>query len=429
MDKNTSRRRERIVVVGGGFAGLTFVKHIDRTRFEVVLIDRNNYHSFPPLFYQVASSALDPASISFPFRRELSKRKTRGIDYRMGSVRSVDLDKKTLTTDLETIGFDRLVIAVGTTNNFFGNKSLCEYVYTLKSTDEALKMRNAMLERLELASLVDDPDKRRAMLSFAVIGGGPAGVEMAGAMGEMKRFIIKREYPRIHPDEVTVRVIEGTHALLGAMSPTASHEAYKGLKALGVEIMLGRLLKSYDGQTITLDDGSKVDAGMVVWTAGITGIKLDWQGHDKPETAPGGRLAIDTRCRVKGTDCVYALGDIAYLPTEAFPRGLPQLAQVAIQQARYLARTLSKGETDREFHYRDKGTMATIGRNRAVADLKHLKLTGFPAWSAWMFIHLMSLLGMRNKTVALINWTWNYFTLNTSLRLLFNGKESDACKD
>lgn len=411
--------RERIVVIGGGFAGLNFVKHIDKRKFDVTLIDRNNYHSFPPLFYQVASSGLDPASISFPFRREMQKRRARGARYHMGDVKSVDLESRTVTTQFESIHFDKLVIAAGTTNNFFGDSDLLRHVYTLKSTAEALRLRNEILDRLERASVCADPGRRRELLSFVVIGGGPTGVEIAGAIGEMKRYIIRREYPELAPEDVSVTLLEGADRLLRGMSRSASEHALSDLRSLMVDVRLNTLMDSYSDGIVRLRDGSRLYSEAVIWTAGITGTPVEVTGGTI-ERGPGGRILVDSANRVKGHRNIFALGDISYCESDDYPHGFPQLAQVAIQQGRYLAGQLNHGHIDRDFEYVDKGSMATIGRNRAVADLSHLHLHGFTAWLAWMFIHLISLLGMRNKVTVLINWIWAYFSYNTSLRLLIH---------
>lgn len=408
---------ERIVVIGGGFAGLNFIKHIDRKRFEVIVVDRNNYHSFPPLFYQVASAGLEPASISFPFRREMRKKHIKGVKYNYGCVKTIDLARRCVVTQFETVPFDKLVIAAGTTNNFFGNTGLKEHVYTLKSTSEALRCRNAVLERLERASVSSHPQERRRLLTFVVIGGGPTGVEMAGALGEMKRYIIKREYPGIRPEEVRIILLEGSPCLLGAMSAKAQHDALRDLGSLMVDVRLGTLMKNYEDGVITLADGTTIDSETVIWTAGITGTPFEIVGSNLRQ-GPGGRFVTDDCCRVEGAEGVYALGDIGIHITDNHPRGLPQLAQVAIQQGVYLARCLSAGKFERPFRYKDKGTMATIGRNRAVVDMGRIHVGGLVAWLMWMFVHLMSLLGMRNRVIVLINWIWSYFTFNTSLRLL-----------
>ena len=408
---------EKVVIIGGGFAGLNLCKKLDPRKYEICLVDRNNFHCFPPLFYQIASSGLDPASISFPFRREMRKGKVKGARFHLGEVKRIDVARKEVQTQYETLRYDRLIIAAGTTNNFFGNPDLVKYVYTIKSVSEAMRTRDEILDRLERASLTHDAELRRRLLSFVVVGGGPSGVEVAGALGEMKRDIIKREYPSIGVDEVSITLIEGSGKLLGAMSPLSSAKALKYLGELMVDVRLGHVMKEYADDQVTLEDGTRMSAGMVIWTAGITGVTFDIAGAT-PTLARGNRLEVDRQSRVKGLPDVYAVGDIAYMATEAFPHGHPQLAQVAIQQARRLADNLNRDRWDEPFVYNDKGSMATVGRNLAVADLKHGHLYGWPAWLAWMFIHLISILGMRNKANVLLNWTWAYWTYNTSLRLL-----------
>lgn len=417
--------RPSIVVLGGGFAGLHFIKHIDTSRFHVTLVDRNNFHSFPPLFYQVASSGLDPTDISFPFRRELRRTITKdGTRFHMGTVSSIDVCNRTVTTDTATLRFDILIIAMGTTNNFFSSPSLIDEVYTLKSTDEAIRLRNELLHRCERAAATPDRDRQRRLLSFTIIGGGPAGVEIAGAIGEMKRYVLPREFPEINPDDMTIRLFEGTDRLLRTMSPKASATALRDLSQLMVDVHLGHVMKSYRDETLTLDDGTTLHSGMVIWTAGVKGtpFSIDGLPAGLDIRGPGGRIITDDHCRVKGLSGIYAIGDIGYFPSATHPRGLPQLAQPALQQGRYLADLINTGRDRGPFTYRDKGSMATIGRNRAVAELKsRLTLTGFTAWIAWMFIHLISLLGMRNRLSVLLNWTWAYFTHNTALRLLLKG--------
>ena len=411
-------QKEKIVVVGGGFAGLNLVKYLDRSRYDVVLVDKNNYHSFPPLFYQITSAGLDPASISFPFRREMHKMKNHP-EYHIGDVSSVDTVRKEVKTQFETLHYDKLVIAAGTGNNFFGIKDLYKYVYTMKSTSEALRCRNELLDRLERASIEKDPEKRRRLLSFVVIGGGPAGLEVAGAIGEMKRYIMSREYPSINPDELQIILVEGSDRLLRTMSETASRYALDALKNLMVSVRLNKVMKSYEDNVLTFDDGETLYSEVVIWTAGVTGVTFTFEGKH-PEMSRGNRLTVDEYNRVAGVDDVFALGDIACHIDDRYPSGCPQLAQVAIQQARTLARNLNRGEFFRPFSYVDKGSMATIGRNRAVADLKHLKLTGWIAWMVWMFVHLVSILGMRNKLTVLVNWTWAYCSYPTSLRLMLH---------
>lgn len=411
--------KKRVVVIGGGFAGLNLIKKLDKSRFDVLLVDKNNYHSFPPLFYQIASSGLDPGSISFPFRREMRKGSVKGARYNMGEVKTIDVANKTVTTQFETIPYDKLVIAAGTTNNFFGMTDLYKRVFTLKSTPEAIRCRNEILDRLERASLCKNVDERRRLLSFVVIGGGPTGVEIAGAIGEMKRYILHREYPNISTDDLSITLIEGTDRLLRTMSESASREAFEYLGHLMVSVKLKKTMKSYENNIVTFADGEQTYSEMVIWTAGVTGEPMEIVGAEL-ERGPGNRFIVDEYNRVKGMDDVYALGDISLMMCDTYPKGHPQLAQVAIQQARLLAKHLNKNEFKTAFRYVDKGSMATVGRNRAVADLKHIHLYGRPAWLTWMFVHLISILGMRNKLSVLMNWIWAYCTYSTSLRLLIH---------
>lgn len=420
METNSIGQRKRLLIIGGGFAGLNLVKHLDIQKYEVTVVDSNNYHSFPPLFYQLASAGLDAASINFPLRRELRKLRKTGGRYRMGIVQSIDLKRRTIHTQFEELPYDILVIAAGTTNNYFGIPDLYKRVYCLKSTSEAIRCRNDILDRLERASLEKDPETRRRMLTFTVIGGGPTGVEMSGALGELKRYILPREYPSIDPDEMTVTLIEGSDRLLRTMSPNASRQVLKDLDHLMVKVELQKTIKSLDDNNILhFADGSSMYSSMVIWTAGVTGISFDFTGDTQPEYGPGHRLMVDEFNAVHGTEDVYAVGDIALCPTDTYPHGHPQVAQVAIQGARNLARNLNNpGRSPKPFIYKDKGSMATVGRNRAIVDLPHLFLHGRLAWLAWMFIHLISLLGMRNKITVLTTWIWAYFTYSSSTRLL-----------
>lgn len=412
-------KKEHIVVVGGGFAGLNFIKQIDKKQYDVTLIDRNNYHSFPPLFYQIASAGLDAGSISFPFRREMRRGKVKGARYNMGNVEFINVKEKIVTTQFESVKYDRLVIAAGTTNNFFGLTDLYKQVYTLKSASEALRCRNEILDRLERASLCKDSKERKKLLSFVVIGGGPTGVEIAGAIGEMKRYILSREYPDIPKEDLNIILVEGTDRLLRTMSETASREVLDYLGHLMVDVKLNKTMASYDENIVKFSDGEELYSEMVIWTAGVTGEPIEFFGTDV-KRGPGNRFIVDEYNRVVGMDDVYALGDIALMMSDIYPKGHPQLAQVAIQQAKLLAKHLNCGEFKQPFKYVDKGSMATVGRNRAVADLKHIHLYGRPAWLTWMFIHLISILGMRNKITVLITWIWAYFTYSSSLRLLLH---------
>lgn len=404
---------QHIVIIGGGFAGLNLAKELDKNKFRVTILDKNNFHSFPPLFYQIASSGLEPSSISFPFRREM--RRLKNTNYHFGEVLEIDSKNSTVRTQFETIKYDQLVIASGTTNNFFNQPELKEKVHTLKSTAEAIRLRNEILDRLERACITTDRERRRQLLSFVVVGGGPSGVEVAGALGEMKRYILNKEYPEIDIDDVRVILIEGTDRFLRTMSERASHDAKVYLGHLMIETRLNCMMKSYENNVLHLSTGEEIYCETLIWTAGITGNKIN--GICDDSITRGNRYIVGSNCKIKGYDNIYALGDIAYLEDETHPNGYPQVAQVAIQQAKHLAKQLNTG-ADTAFKYVDKGSMATIGRNRAVCDLKFAYLYGRPAWATWMFIHLISILGMRNKVNVLINWVWAYLFYTTSLRLL-----------
>lgn len=404
---------QHIVIIGGGFAGLNLAKELDKNKFRVTILDKNNFHSFPPLFYQIASSGLEPSSISFPFRREM--RRLKNTNYHFGEVLEIDSKNSTVRTQFETIKYDQLVIASGTTNNFFNQLELKEKVHTLKSTAEAIRLRNEILDRLERACITTDRERRRQLLSFVVVGGGPSGVEVAGALGEMKRYILNKEYPEIDIDDVRVILIEGTDRFLRTMSERASHDAKVYLGHLMIETRLNCMMKSYENNVLHLSTGEEIYCETLIWTAGITGNKIN--GISDDSITRGNRYIVGSNCKIKGYDNIYALGDIAYLEDESHPNGYPQVAQVAIQQAKHLAKQLNTG-ADTAFKYVDKGSMATIGRNRAVCDLKFAYLYGRPAWATWMFIHLISILGMRNKVNVLINWVWAYLFYTTSLRLL-----------
>lgn len=413
-------KKEHIVIIGSGFAGLKLLNCLDKRKFRITIIDCNNYHSFPPLFYQIASAGIEPAGICFPVRAEIRRFTNEGVRFKMMRVKTINSSSKYISDGKDKIWYDKLVIAAGTTNNFFGISGLENSVYTLKSTPEAIRLRNDILALLEQASLESDSEKRKEMLRFVVVGGGPTGVETAGALGEMKRYILKRQYPDIHPDEVSVKLVEGNHRLLGTMTEKSSEQAEKYLKELGVEVFTGVRMKSYSDNNIVTDKGN-IPATMLIWTAGITSTSFSYEGAT-PEFSRGHRIAVNSFNAVVGMNDVYAIGDIAIsISDPAYPDGHPQLAQVAIQQAANLAANLNfqPGKLMKAFRYKDRGSMATVGRNRAVADLPKLHLGGFSAWVLWMFIHLISILGTRNKISVLINWSWGYFTYGSSLRMLF----------
>lgn len=406
---------ERILIIGGGFAGLNLAKRLDKNKYRVMIVDRNNFHCFPPLFYQIASSALVSSNICFPFRKELKKRKN--VSYHMGHVKDIDLKAKKVTTSYETIEYDRLVLAAGSTNNYFGMKNLGEEVFGIKTVAEAAHTRDEILDRLERGAISKDPERRKQLLSFLVVGGGPSGVEIAGALGELKKYVLPKEYPEISPEEMTITLVEGTGHLLGAMSPGSQKKAKEGLEKLMVNVRLNTLMKGYEDKYVTFADGHKEYFETIIWTAGVSGEPMP--GLPPECVGRGGRIIVDEFNRVVGHESdVMAIGDIALMQTEGYPNGHPQMAQPAIQQGVNLARNLNNGEFTKKFKYVDRGSMATIGKNKAVADLKGFSLSGFFAWWIWLAIHLMSLLGMRNKITVLFNWMWSYIFYSTSLRLL-----------
>ncbi|MDE6336934.1 MAG: NAD(P)/FAD-dependent oxidoreductase [Muribaculaceae bacterium] len=405
---------ERIVIIGGGFAGLNLVKKLNKDKFRIMVIDRNNFHCFPPLFYQIASSSLASANICFPFRREFIRHKN--VTYHMGHVKDIDLKGKKVTTSYETLEYDRLIIAAGSTSNYFGMKGLDEMTFGIKTVAQAAHTRDEIIDRLERGAMEPDPKRRKELLSFLVVGGGPSGVEMAGALGEMKKFILPKEYPELSPDDVRITLVEGTGKLLGAMREKSSAKALEYLKDLLVDVRLNTTMKDYSDKYVTFGDGTKEYWETVIWTAGVKGEPMP--GIPAECMGRGGRIMVDAYNRVKGLEDVMAVGDIALMECADYPHGHPQMAQPAIQEAANLAKNLNEGNFTHEFKYHDKGSMATIGKNRAVADLPGSSYSGIVAWLMWMLIHLLSILGMRNKITVMLNWIWNYFNYSTSLRLL-----------
>lgn len=407
---------EKLLIIGGGFAGLNLIKHLDKEKFEVMLVDRNNFHGFPPLFYQIASSGLSESNISFPLRRELKKYPR--ATYHMGHVKNIDLAAKQVTTSYETLSYDRLILAAGTTNNFFNIENLDQNVFCMKTVAEAAHLRDEILDRLERGALAADENRRKELCSFMVVGGGPAGVEIAGALGDMKREVLSREYPELKPEDVNITLVEGTGRLLGAMSEKAGKKAVQYLEELGVDVRLNTTMKSYNDKIVTFADGSTEYRETLIWTAGVKGEPMP----GLPDSALGhaGRIVVDKLNQLPGFENeVYAIGDICIMKDcEDYPKGHPQVAQVAIQQGINLANNLNDTGRMEPFRYRDRGSMATIGKARAVADLPKMFFSGWIAWLAWLAIHLMSLLGMRNKVTVMLNWMWNYITYSTSLRLL-----------
>jgi pyridine nucleotide-disulfide oxidoreductase len=423
MRANIKRNEQRrVVVVGGGLGGLKLVSSLRDTDFQVVLVDKNNYNQFPPLIYQVASAGLEPSNISFPFRRLFQGWKN--FFFRMAEVQHIDTEEKAIKTSIGTIHYDDLVLAAGATTNFFGNKNIEASALPMKSVSESMRLRNTILQNLERAETEDNEARKQALMNIAIVGGGPSGVEIAGVLAEMKQTILPRDYPDLDTSCMHIYLINATPRLLGAMSERSSREAEKALKELGVEVMTNCMVTDYVDKELVLKDGQRISAETVIWVSGIKANNID--GIPAESIGHAGRILVDRFNRVKGLKDVYAIGDQCIVEgDEAYPYGHPQLAQVAIQQAKTLAKNLirqEKGETEQPFSYHNLGTMATIGRKKAVVEIGKLKFGGFFAWLLWLIVHLRSILGVKNKTIVFLNWMWSYMNYKQSLRLILKAK-------
>lgn len=419
---NSSLMAYKVVIVGAGFAGLRLARKLNNhPGFEVLLIDRFNYHQFQPLFYQVATAALDASNISFPLRKAFHS--SRNVRIRVESVQQVISSANKIITDTEEIPYDYLVLAMGADTNFFGNQKMAEQTFPMKSTVEALQIRHRLIQNFEDALLTKSDEEIQRLMNIVVVGGGATGVEVSGALAEMKRYVLPKDYPELDFSKMNIYLLEGGNRTLAAMSEKSSEESCVYLQKLGVTIMKETRLKDYDGQTVYLANGSTLPSNTVIWAAGIRGNVPS--GIDASLVVRGNRIKVDRHCLMEGSANVYALGDLAYMETPNWPQGHPQVASVAIQQADLLAKNLKslerKSNTVYEFEYNDKGAMATIGRNKAVVDIPKpkLHLRGFPAWLIWMALHLFLILGVKNRIIVFINWIYNYLTYDQSLRLIF----------
>ncbi|HEY4787910.1 MAG TPA: NAD(P)/FAD-dependent oxidoreductase [Bacteroidales bacterium] len=412
---------KRIVVIGGGFAGLTLTRKLVKTSFQTVLIDKNNYHMFQPLFYQVATAGLEPSAISFPFRKVFQSKKN--IHLRLTEVLSIEPNHNRVVTKIGIVNYDYLVVATGATTNFFGNRSAEEQSFPMKSVSEALGLRNTILQNFENILISEDPDEQEGMLNIVIVGGGATGVETSGALAEMKRFILPKDYPEIDFNRMNIHLIEASPRLLKGMSEIASKKAQQYLEKLGVKVWLNTAVKEYNGIWVYLSNDATIRTDTMIWAAGVKGNSVP--GISQESFGPAGRLIVNEYNQVKDYPNIYAIGDISFMTTEAYPKGHPQVAQVAIQQARNLAANLirmNQGKQLKPFVYKDLGSMATVGRNLAVVDLPFVRFQGFFAWLAWMFIHLKSILGIKNRVLVFVNWVWNYLTYDQSLRLIIKPK-------
>lgn len=412
----------KIIIIGAGFGGLRLARKLsNRKGIEILLIDKYNYHQFQPLFYQVATSGLDASNISFPLRKVFHN--SRNIRYRMAEVTAIKTGSCIVQTTIGDFNYDTLVIATGAGTNFFGNAGMEANAFPMKSTAEALQLRHRFLHNLEDALQVTGELERQRLLNVVVVGGGPTGVELSGAIADMKKDVLPKDYPEIDFGKMNIYLLEGTGKILGNMSEQSSSASRRYLERLGVTVLTNTILSGYDGKTAMLQDGKTIETSLVIWAAGIKGNIP--AGIDKELIAKGNRIKTDRFCKVPGFGNIYAIGDVACMETPEWPAGHPQVAPVAIQQADYLVQVFLSAINGKnllqEFTYKDKGSMATVGRNLAVVDVPKpkLHLGGFFAWLVWMSLHLMLILGVKNRFFVFINWVYNYFTRDQNLRLIF----------
>lgn len=422
MSINIQRnQKKRVVIVGGGLGGLRLAEDLYGSGMQVVLIDKNNFHQFPPLIYQIASAGIDPSSISFPFRQIFRKRKD--FYFRMAEARMVDTEKKILQTSIGKIDYDYLVLAAGATTNFFGNKNIEEWAIPMKTVPEAMGLRNALLSNFERALTCATEEERQELLNVVIVGGGATGVEIAGALAEMRRYVIPYDYPDMDSSLMHIYLIEAGDRLLAGLSQESSQKAYEFLKSMGVDIQFGKMVTDYRDHKVIMKDGTEIPTRTFLWVSGIRANAMP--GIDESHLGRGFRFKVDEFNRIPGVEDVFAIGDQCLQTSDAaYPNGHPQVAQVAIQQAKNLAKNLkkiAKGADNSEltaFHYNNLGSMATIGRNKAVVEIGKFRSQGFFAWVLWLVVHLRSILGVKNKMMVLLNWLWKYVSYNDSIRMI-----------
>lgn len=416
--------RKNVIVIGGGFAGVQFIENLDEKLFNVTLLDKINHHQFQPLFYQVATSQLEPSSISFPFRKIFQNKKN--VQIRLTEVTAINPETNTVHATIGDFTYDYLVIAAGCKTNFFGNKVIEENAFTLKSTSDSIELRNHILINFEKI-IYASKEEQEALYNIVIVGGGPTGVELAGAFAEIQKHILPKDYPGIDFSRLKIIIIEGSPNTLNSMSDLAHTASRMYLEKLGVEIHTQLVVKEYDGKRALLSDGKIIPTSNLIWAAGVTSNTFD--GLDASVYAHSNRMKVDRTNLVQGYTNVYAVGDIAYMETPKYPKGHPQLANVATNQAKTLAKNLKAIQTKKElkeFEYKDLGSMATVGKNKAVVDLPFMHFKGIFAWFTWMFVHLMLILSVKNKLIIFINWAWAYFTKDTSLRLILTQKKKNV---
>ncbi len=438
-----STTKMKIVIIGGGFGGLKVARSLNnKAGFEIYLLDKYNYHQFQPLFYQVATAGLDPSNISFPLRKVFHK--SRNVHFRMAEVKEIVVADNLpapprepiwakeshvtgrqgkVVTDIGDFTYDVLVLATGADTNFFGNQNLIDNAFPMKSTVEAVRLRHRLIQNFEDALSAKNETELQRLMTVVVVGGGPTGVELSGAIADMRRFVLPKDYPELDFTKMKIYLLEGGPKILGAMSEKSSEDSLKYLQKLNVIVQINTVVKDYNGKIVTLQSGTTIESAMVIWAAGIKGNIPE--GISKDLIVKGNRIKVDRFNKVSGFDNIYAVGDVAYMETEKYPNGHPQVASVAIQQGNLLAYNLRRMEMKsphiKEFEYYDKGTMATVGRNLAVVDIPKPKLhiRGFLAWMMWMGLHLVLLLGVKNRLSVFSNWIYNYITYDQNLRLIF----------
>lgn len=409
--------KQRVIIAGGGFAGLKLARQLSQNDLQIILLDQYNFHQFQPLYYQVATAGLEPSSISFPLRRIFQK--TRDLHFRMTKLLSVDPQKKIIETDIGTMTYDYLVLATGVQTNYFKIESVKKYAIPMKNVSEAIFIRNKILQNFEKALNQSADQDITPLLTFVIVGGGPTGVELAGALAEMKKFVLPKDYPELDPSKMTIHLIEAGSRLLSGMSEKSGSLALKYLLKLGVKVQLNTPVTGYNGIVAALGKNSSLRTDTLIWAAGVAGERI--KGLPNEIYAKGTRLRTNRFNQLNDFPEIFALGDLAYMETKNYPEGHPQVAQVAIQQARLLSKNLVKiiyGRSAIPFEYTDRGSMATIGRKLAVADLPALHLKGYLAWLLWLFVHLMAIVGIKNRFFVFINWMWNYVLYDQSLRVL-----------
>ncbi|MBA9079703.1 NAD(P)/FAD-dependent oxidoreductase [Rufibacter quisquiliarum] len=410
--------KPRVVIIGGGFGGANLARNLSGRDFQIVMFDRQNYHGFWPLLYQVATAGLEPDAIAEPLRKMFDE-DYEDFHFRQVKVTGINPAAKTVSTLVGDLPYDFLVIATGTKSNYFGNEQIKKYSFPLKQIPDALNLRSQLLQSFEQANMIKDPEVRQSLLNIVIVGGGPTGVELAGALAEMRKHVLPGDYPGMDFSKMNIYLVEGMDRVLPPMSPESSEKTRRYLEEVGIIVKLNTLVESYDGQTVTFKGGEQIKTQTLIWAAGVSGAQI--QGLP-PESSERGRYLVNKFNQVLGFNDVFAIGDIAAMKTEKWPKGHPGVAQPAIQQGKHLAKNLKRlvrREPLEPFEYYDKGSLAIIGRNRAVADLpKNMHLSGFIAWMAWLFVHIYYLIGFRNKVVVLANWVYKFFTYENSTRLI-----------